>query len=177
MDKLQALISYWHIWLGAVTAQQWYTFGAILGASGVLVGIISWVKRRQLRKHLDKLEDWVITLNLWFYSVVLNIGAFVGLVVGFGVDPAMFLSFFGNHWSDVIVFATGLYAFSKGAKQYLAKRRASKIHITDQLIDGIVDTPVTEVSNPLPTEVPTPVTTRIQAQPRQVDATMWRRQD
>jgi hypothetical protein len=144
METLKNVISIWHIFLGAVTAEQWYVVGSVVASILTLIGVVGWTKRHHLKKDVDKLEDWIITLLIWFYSFVLTIGGFVIAVLGFGINPAMFIHYFGTTWPYIVALAPGVYTFSKAAKKKLAERKAKKIHVTDQLIDGINDVRVPE---------------------------------
>lgn len=154
MDNLTKFISYLHIFLGGLSAEQLYVVGSVLGASGLLVGSVAWSKRHHLKESADKLEDWIITLLIWFYSFVLSIGSFVVAVAAFGLDPHMFLHYFGSTWPYIVAFGPGLYTFSKAAKKKLAERKAKKIHLTDELIDGFVDVPKPPEKAPIPAVTP-----------------------
>jgi hypothetical protein len=157
METLHTLISNWHIFLGAVTAEQWYVVGSVVFSILSVFGVVGWTKRRHLKKKLDKLEDWIITLLIYFYSFVLTVGGFVVAVVGFGINPSMFMHYFGTTWPYIVAFAPGIYTFSKAARKKLEERRKRKIHVTDQLIDGINDVrvPEPEALAPIPQVTPT----------------------
>jgi hypothetical protein len=141
MELAQKGVHYLLDFINSIPVAGWYIAGSVLGASGLLIGIINWKKRRQIKQNLDKLEDWIITVNLWIYSSVLTIGSFVIAVLAFGVDPHLFFPYLGDHAPQIITLATGLYTFSKAAKKKLEARRKSRLHVTDQLIDGINDIP------------------------------------
>lgn len=156
MELFTQVIKYITDFIIAVTPQQWYVFGSILGGSGLLVGIIAWVKRRHLKKTLEKLEDWFVQANLILWGLLVTLTAFL---VTYGLQLGQLFPFLAEHMPQLVLISTSLYTFSKPVKKWFADRKASKRHFADDLIDGIVDVPQTLTDVPpanLPPEKPRP---------------------
>lgn len=154
MEDLHKLIDYIQAWIALVPPAGWYVLGSLLAASGLLVGIVAWIKRRHLKKTLDKLEDWFINMNLWFFSTVLTFGSFVIGMAAFGFNQSDLLPYLGNHASSVFAFAVTFYTFSKLAKKKLEERKARKLLLSSQ-IPAVIREAATILSDPKPE---TPIT-------------------
>jgi hypothetical protein len=123
MDTVTKIVDYIASYIGSVPAESWYTLGALLGSSSVVVAIVAWIKRRHLRKYAESLGRTFVTLNVVFWSAITTVLSFI---LTNGSTFASFLPFLGTHWPQVVAIATVGYNVAKPSLQWFKDRQAGK---------------------------------------------------
>lgn len=123
MENIQKVVDYVASYIASVPAESWYTLGALLGSSGLVIGIVAWIKRRHLRKYAEALATQFVAINVVFWSSVTTVLSFV---LTNGSTFASFLPFLGTHMPQIIALSTVLYQISKPMKQWWADRKSGK---------------------------------------------------
>jgi hypothetical protein len=123
MDTVLTAINYILDYLTAVPGESWYVLGSILGSSSLVIGVVAWIKRRNLKKYGEALRTQFIALNVVFWSTISTV---VSFILTNGTTFASFLPFLGTHMPQIIALSTVLYQISKPLKEWWTDRKNNK---------------------------------------------------
>jgi hypothetical protein len=123
MDAAFKILNYITDYINSVPAESWYTLGALIGSSSLVIAIVAWIKRRHLKKYAESLGRTFVTLNVVFWSAITTVLSFV---LTNGSTFASFLPFLGTHWPQVVAISTVLYNVAKPSLAWFKARKEGK---------------------------------------------------
>jgi hypothetical protein len=99
MDTITKVISYIADYINSVPASSWYTLGALLGSSSIVIAVVAWIKRDHLKQvrrrdepgHRHGQCHFLVNADLLPLSFILTNGP----------TSRPFLPFFGTHLPQI----------------------------------------------------------------------------
>jgi hypothetical protein len=143
MDTITKVINYIADYINAVPASSWYTLGALLGSSTIVIAVVAWIKRRHLSKYAEEMSRAIVTANVIFWSMLTTTLSFI---LTNGPSFAPFLPFLGTHLPQIIAISTVIYNVAKPSLAWWkARKDGEPIQPTEDL------TPlVQQIQQPVP---------------------------
>lgn len=145
MDIITKVISYIADYINSVPASSWYTLGALLGSSTIVIAVVAWIKRRHLSKYAEEMSRAIVTANVIFWSTLTTTLSFI---LTNGPSFAPFLPFLGTHLPQIIAISTVVYNVAKPSLAWWkARKEGEALQPTENL------TPLVQaVQQPVPSK-------------------------
>lgn len=148
---MEKLINYLLDGINSISPAGWYTIGFVLGSIPVVIGIVAWINRRNLKKYGQKLASVFTVVNVAFWGFLLAVADLAVMVVTQGQSFGMLFPSLFVYWPQISGGAILVHTVSKHLYGKWKARQEGK-KFTNRLPD--LQPLVQQVTAPVPADAP-----------------------
>ena len=146
MEKLLTFINYVLDGINNISTAGWWSIGFVLGSIPVVIGIVAWINRRNLRKYGEKLESVFTIANVAFWGFLLATADIAIMVItqgqAFGsLFPSLFVYWPQISGGAVLVHTVSKHFYAKWQARKQKQPFVNKLPDLQPLVDAVT-TPV-----------------------------------